>query len=83
MVDYYKRFQAKRAAKHNNVVVAEKGTKGGKCNVTACQRQGAHFFNKSTMKYYCEDCAREINWEGGRKDTMELYGVPLLCEYEA
>jgi len=40
------------------------------------------WFNKSTKAYYCEDCAREINWPGGRADTMRLYGVPLLCEVE-
>jgi hypothetical protein len=40
------------------------------------------WFNKSTEAYYCEDCAREINWPGGRADTMRLYGVPLLCELE-
>lgn len=60
----------------------DKGLKGGSCNVTACQRPGAHYFNKSTRKYYCAECAEEINWPGGRKDTMELYGVPLLCELE-
>ena len=60
----------------------DKGKKGGRCNVTACQKPGAMWFNKSTEAYYCEDCAREINWPGGRADTMRLYGVPLLCELE-
>ena len=61
---------------------ALKGIKGGNCNVTACQKPGALFFNKSTKKYYCKDCATEINWPGGRKDCMELYGTPLLCELD-
>lgn len=60
----------------------DKGKKGGRCNVTACQQPGAWYFNKSTRAYYCQDCAREINWPGGRADTMKLYGVPLLCELE-
>lgn len=59
---------------------ALKGVKGGNCNVRMCQRPGADYYNKSTRKYYCADCAEEINWPGGREDTMRLYGVPLLCE---
>lgn len=61
----------------------DKGLRGGSCNVTACQRPGALYFNKSTCKYYCRRCADEINWPGGRADTMALYGVPLLCELDA
>ena len=60
---------------------ADKGRKNGSCNRTACQKAGANYYNKSTMAYYCKQCADSINWEGGRKDTMKLYGVPLLCEY--
>lgn len=60
----------------------DKGKKGGRCNVTACQEPGAWYFNKSTRAYYCRDCANEINWPGGRADTMALYGVPLLCELD-
>jgi len=61
---------------------ADKGKKGGRCNVTACQQPGAWYFNKCTRAYYCADCAIEINWPGGRADVMELYGVPLLCELD-
>ncbi|WP_278366920.1 hypothetical protein [Marinobacter salarius] len=60
----------------------DKGKRGGRCNVTACQQPGAWYFNKSTRAYYCENCAREINWPGGRADCMELYGVPMLCELD-
>ncbi len=60
-----------------------KGIKDGNCNVTDCQKPGATYYNKSTKKYYCKACAEMINWEGGRKDVMELYGVPLLCEPDA
>jgi hypothetical protein len=61
---------------------ADKGNKNGSCNVTACQQPGATYFNKSTRKYYCADCAEHINWPGGRADTMRLYGTPLLCEQD-
>jgi len=57
-----------------------KGVKNGNCNVTACQRPGATYYNKSTQAYYCADCAEAINWPGGRAEVMELYGTPLLCE---
>lgn len=39
----------------------QKGIKGGNCNVTACQRPGAAWWNTSTRCYYCTACAREIN----------------------
>lgn len=61
-------------------VIHGKGEKGGKCNITRCSNVGADHFNKSTRAYYCKPCADEINWPGGRADTMRLYGVPLLCE---
>jgi hypothetical protein len=61
----------------------DKGKKNGSCNVTACQQPGAEYFNKSTKKYYCAACAREINWPGGRADTKALYGVELLCEKDS
>lgn len=58
----------------------DKGLKGGSCNVTRCQKPEAWVYNKSTKAYYCKSCASDINWEGGRAETMELFGVPLLCE---
>jgi hypothetical protein len=39
----------------------EKGEKGGRCNVTACQQPGAIYYNSVMRKYYCPHCAREIN----------------------
>lgn len=63
-------------------IKTDKGIKGGSCNVTACQKPGAYYFNKSTEKYYCKECADEINWPGGWKDTKALYGTNLLCELD-
>ncbi len=61
---------------------AMKGVKGGDCNVTQCQEpNSANYFNKSTKKYYCQKCAIDIN-KVNRRDCMELYGVPDLCELE-
>lgn len=36
-------------------------TQGGACNVTACQKPGAEYWNTSTRAWYCEKCARAIN----------------------
>lgn len=38
-----------------------KGKDGGNCNVTACQKPGATWWNISTRAYYCPRCADEIN----------------------
>lgn len=41
--------------------IALKGKKDGNCNVTACQKPGATWWNASTRAYYCPHCAAEIN----------------------
>jgi hypothetical protein len=61
----------------------DKGDKGGSCNITACQKPGAHYLNKGNEKYYCAACAKEINWPGGWADTRRLFGTHLLCEIPA
>ena len=37
-----------------------KGVEGGNCNRTACQQPGAVWYNSSTRKYYCRNCAITI-----------------------
>ncbi len=39
----------------------DKGTEGGRCNRSVCLRPGAEWFNHSTKRWYCGDCARLIN----------------------
>lgn len=39
----------------------DKGTWGSTCNRTCCSEEHARWYNRSTRKYYCEDCARLIN----------------------
>lgn len=59
---------------------ADKGEKGGSCNRHACQKPGAWWFNRSTERFYCEDCARLINdYPPTQRDSMRLYGDPRLC----
>lgn len=40
----------------------DKGKRLGSCNVTACQRPGAYWYNKVMNAWYCTSCAREINY---------------------
>lgn len=54
----------------------DKGLKGGSCNRTACQRPGANYYNYSTQKYYCRDCAEDLN-RANRLDAHKMYGHDL------
>lgn len=55
-----------------------KGLWKGACNRTACQKPGALYFNSSTRKYYCFDCATLIN-----NDNPQLNGEDLCQRDEA
>lgn len=64
------------------------GNRGGICYRTACQKpDSAVFFNHSTQKWYCEECAHWLNTDTfNQKDAMDLYGGPLCVseeEYDA
>jgi hypothetical protein len=56
-----------------------KGEFGGECNRSACTRKYAYLYNHSTRKYYCIECARQIN-EANRDDSMRLYGHELCTQ---
>lgn len=62
---------------------ADKGEPGGACNRTACQRPNtAYWFNHSTRKYYCRECAHWLNTdEFNKRDAMNLYGHDL-CTFD-
>lgn len=53
-----------------------KGAKDGLCNRSARLAPGASWYNHSTQKYYCYNCAMELN-PCNRKDAMELWGHDL------
>lgn len=56
-----------------------KGTRGGNCNITSCQKPNSAFwFNHSTRKYYCESCAKRLNNdEFNKRDAMRMFGHDL------
>lgn len=58
--------------------LSDKGAYNGACNRSACLAPGAQWFNHSTRKYYCADCAYDLNTDRfNRKDAWELFGHEL------
>lgn len=55
------------------------GKRGGICYRTACQKpDSAVFFNHSTHKWYCKDCAHWLNTDVfNKRDALEHYGEEL------
>jgi len=53
-----------------------KGDYNGLCNRTACQAPGAQYYNHSTEKYYCANCAETIN-RYNRAGALRLFGHDL------
>ncbi len=49
-----------------------KGKQDGNCNVTACQKPGATWWNTSTRAYYCLSCARDINYWSRRDEGYDI-----------
>jgi hypothetical protein len=54
----------------------QKGAFGGGCNTQTCAHSGADWYSRSSGKYYCDECARQLNEaclaQGARK-TCELH----------
>jgi hypothetical protein len=51
-----------------------KGAFGGECHRASCRHGGADWYNKSSGKYYCDECARAFN------EICLSQGAPKLCE---
>ena len=51
--------------------VPMKGDKGGECNRAVCKTQDAHWYNRSTLKYYCPNCAKLIMQYPENKGLLE------------
>ena len=58
-----------------------KGDYNCECNRTACSNDDAIYYNKSTEKYYCEECAYVLN-EHNRKDAIEMFGSDLCVKHD-
>ncbi len=57
----------------------EKGAFFGTCNRGACSNSPAIFYNYSTQRCYCQECAIIIN-DVNRADAFRLYGHDLCIE---
>lgn len=55
---------------------ADKGQFGGHCNRSACLAPNATWYNHSTRLYYCEECAKILNYEN-RFDSARMFGHDL------
>lgn len=57
------------------------GEYNGECNRAACSNEGARWYNHSTKKHYCDDCARIIN--EFNPEAHDIYGHALCTEAPA
>lgn len=64
---------------HPKVRDPQAGKRGGICYRTACQKpDSAVYFNHSTHKWYCKDCAHWLNTDQHNKQfALEEYGEEL------
>jgi hypothetical protein len=58
-----------------------KGDLNDECNRTVCHRSPANWYNHSTRKHYCYECALILNRENER-DAMRLFGHALCTIVE-
>jgi hypothetical protein len=49
------------------------GDFGGRCFRAICRNVGASWHHRTARRYYCEDCAADINL------ACKLKGEPVLC----
>jgi len=52
----------------------QKGEHGGQCNRTVCEAFPATYYNYSTNKYYCVNCAWDIqDFENTQKNPAMIF----------
>jgi hypothetical protein len=63
---------------------ADKGFWGGSCNMSACLRPGATWYNHGSLKYYCRSCAHDLNFDSfNRVESQRIWGPgKQMCEYQ-
>ncbi|CAL9974362.1 hypothetical protein VPHD69_0179 [Vibrio phage D69] len=73
------------ATEWDQEVTEPKGQRGGRCNVTACQRPGAVFQNVGMIStggsWYCRSCATDINMVNNR-DVENGAGYTLFPAFD-
>jgi len=51
-----------------------KGDFGGVCNTQSCAHAGADWYSRTSGKYYCDACARQLN------EACLAQGARKVCE---
>ncbi len=69
----------KRKGEKGFTVKTNKGGKNGTCKRAVCNNKPANYFNHSTLKYYCSQCADLINTENA-VDSMRMFGHELCTK---
>ena len=54
-----------------------RGEYGGACGTYTCANTGADWRSRSSGKYYCDTCARELN------EACLAQGTPKICQLHA
>lgn len=49
------------------------------CHREKCDKVPAEYYNYSTQRFYCEDCAKKLN-KANKVDAMRLYGHDLCLK---
>jgi hypothetical protein len=69
-------------ARHSNPTPdpALKGVLNGNCNRVSCQQPNADWYNHSTQRHYCVNCAATLN-NVNHYDAMEMFGHALCTPH--
>ncbi len=85
-MSYADRFRDKRLAQRRlepkpDVMPRDKGQFMGACNMSACLKPGANWYNHGSLAYYCEGCAYRLNYDRfNRQESQRLWGTgALMC----
>jgi hypothetical protein len=62
-----------------NEMPADKGEYKGSCNRRDCLAPNAIYYNLSTRKHYCVECAVLLN-DVNKADAQEMFGGPLCVD---
>lgn len=71
--------EKKRPNGTKRVMPKDKGQYLGSCNMSACLRPGANWYNHGSQKYYCAACAQMLSSDVfNKRESLDNWGH-LLC----
>lgn len=57
---------------------ADKGKENGSCNRRLCQCSPARWYNHGSLKWYCDDCRRDIEFDAFNKRDWDRNWKPRV-----